>query len=357
MSNSCTVAAKDLRPALERVLSVPTGRTTLPVLHCFKLSATQGILSIEVSNCDVFAISRCACKGDLEPVCISAKHFAFLAFGAPNDIKLTVEAGKLTVEAGGASKLATLAAKQFPDFPKIGTAIGLNASDLAGLIKSVAWATYTGDDRPKLTGVWVKCSAKEMITLGTDGRWLAIQQFPAIAADCEFILPKDSVGIICDALACKDAQMHLSENQVSVVSPDYVVCSKLVEGNYPNAMQVVSDTLGDKIIDLGEFEKASFVDELSKISTLGFADKAGFCACYIEFNPLGAVFDYQSDNSHLGSVSAKSSDFKCRADVNRLLKAMRSVDSPKVKLRSSGSKIVMSSGSYTAICMLLNNDK
>ena len=148
-----------------------------------------------------------------------------------------------------------LAADQFPALPTFADQhnFTLAQGDLSGLLKKVAYAQSTDENRYILNGVFFNFGEGKLSLVATDGRRLATAEKAMTIGEEEggsLILPAKTVSelqrLLGDAgevaISFNDRQVsfvtQITKNDTGLVDNIRLV-SKVVEGNYPNYRQVI----------------------------------------------------------------------------------------------------------------------
>lgn len=174
-----TASKKELTSALKRACSVAERKSTMPLLSCVKLTASDGVLDVRATCLDVWVRERCAAElTSAGSVAVSAKEFLSRVEAMPEGpVVLKVKDDKLAVSAPGSSRrfsLATVPADDYPTIPEPqGEAISLDSETLLALMGRAIHAISGDQTRPHLASMLLERDGKHLRAVATDGHRLA----------------------------------------------------------------------------------------------------------------------------------------------------------------------------------------
>lgn len=348
------IKTKPLSEAFKKVSGLSSKRINLPILSCVRLSANGGTLEIFGTNLDCFAIAKCECDGDLEPICVNSLSFGVLLSAARETITLEIVNGnRLKVAGVGVAFLSGMDADEFAAFPKEKlTAIGVNAADLAECIMGVAWAANEKEQNMECC-VSIKTGPKSIICAATNRKRLAYVDKPCIAAESEFMFPAHHASIFCDALTGAGANVSVSEKYAVCESDKLKIAVRLMEGNYFNVKTHILDAKRTKV---GIIEKAPLIDALATAQALSGVDQ--WCYVGLGFGKDGVALSFKSAQNEYGVLTAGETEGK---SVNVDARIFHTVlkHSPDVTLKASlaTGMLMFESGDYLTAVSLLTEKK
>jgi DNA polymerase-3 subunit beta len=161
------------------------------------------------------------------------------------EVKISEDRGAVILrdEDGAEYRLQSIAADEIPEYaapPGDATTIDMPASDLAGLLKSVAFAVPSKDHRRVLMGVHVALSDCSLIATATDGKRLARWQLPVgeqAGPDVEVVIPADAVA--CLGQLSGLARVSISARELSVTAEAGLFSFRSIDGKYPDCSVVI----------------------------------------------------------------------------------------------------------------------
>lgn len=275
-----SLAQDKLLEGLQRVQSVVSTRTTLPILSNVSITATEEGLSFTTTDLDVGV--RCTVEAAIErpgATTLPAKRlYTIINALSGGEVSFEVDAKNVASIRCGQTffKLNGLPQDEFPQLPVFEEAkeISLKQNELKDALRKTAYAISTEETRYVLNGILCAFRDNKMTLVATDGRRLAM-------VDLELELPRSSeVELIIPAKAVNELQrilkddegpvlMNVGDNQVSFELNDTLLVSKLIDGNYPNYRQVIPAEAKERVI----LEREAFLNSVKRVSLLA-SDKS-----------------------------------------------------------------------------------
>ena len=244
---------------LAQVLNVVGSKATMPILSNVLIEAEKDQVSLTTTNLDLGI--RCRIKAEVKEtgaVTLPVKRLAGIVRELPNvDVAFDASPNHSVKLASGGStfRIMGIGKDEFPPLPEFGdeNAYALPQSELADMLRSVAYAQSSDETRYILNGVYFNFKDSKLSLVATDGRRLAMvakeMEVPAAAAGA-IILPAKTVAEL-SRLLDKGTKAKINFNdrraafQIATDTDtsglvDHVyLYSKVVEGNYPNYQQVI----------------------------------------------------------------------------------------------------------------------
>ncbi len=271
---------------LQQVLNVVGSRPSMPILSNVLLQAEGDRLTFTTTNLDMGI--RCHIKAEVitpGALTLPARRLATIVKSLPqNEVLLDASVhNQAKITSGGS--LFRIMGMAIDDFPPLSMPIGehtlsLSPDVLQGMLRSVAYAQSTDENRYILNGVYFHFNAGKLSLVATDGRRLAFVSQVITAAPEEssgVILPAKTVGELGRVLNQGNMlRMTFNGRQVAFIIQleeegsksglidDITLISKVVEGQFPNYKQVIPSETAQRIriereLFLDCIERASFV--------------------------------------------------------------------------------------------------
>lgn len=316
----------DLLPALDALMPIAGRRTTLPALNCIRLEGNNGHLSLRASNLDCDSTINIPCTGKIAPVCVPARVLHAATDGDADTITFEPEEKlRLRVIGNGEARLACLDPEEFVAEPdKSGKAIGVNTSDLAKAIGSVAWAAALPDANG-LPWVYVYLSPKEILCAGSDRKTFAYYSVPAIAVECKFCIPVAQAALLVDALKADGAVLRVGDKNAHVKHAAGELSVKLMENPGPDVRKAFQSSPS---VLLGNFSRRTLLAEISKCCSLSLDS---FAPVLIVFGPGGLSINFNGGaNGYSSTIPGKFKPFEVKLDAFRLCKALKEFNTDEV---------------------------
>lgn len=244
---------------LAQVLNVVGSKATMPILSNVLIEAEKDQISLTTTNLDLGI--RCKIKAEVKEtgaVTLPVKRLAGIVRELPNvDVAFDGSPNHQVKLASGGStfRIMGIGKEEFPPLPEFGEehVYSLEQSELATMLRSVAYAQSTDESRYILNGVYFNFREGKLSLVATDGRRLALLakeiEIPAEAGGA-IILPAKTVAELTRLLD-KGEKVKINFNErraafqiatdkdTSGLIDHVYLYSKVVEGNYPNYQQVI----------------------------------------------------------------------------------------------------------------------
>lgn len=244
---------------LQQVLNVVATRSTMPILSNVLIEAAEGHISLTTTNLDLGI--RCRIKAEVSDtgsITLPVRKLATIVRELPQ-ADVFVESGdnnQAKITSGGSLfKIMGIGADEFPPLPTFENrkVFELSQEEIVGMLKSVSYAQSTDENRYILNGVYFNFADEKLTLVATDGRRLGLTALETEISDDNagsLILPAKTVAEL-ERLMGKGEKVKIAFNdrqaafEIAIDESDsgltdhlYLV-SKVVEGNYPNYLQVI----------------------------------------------------------------------------------------------------------------------
>jgi DNA polymerase-3 subunit beta len=287
MAIKLRVTKDKILEGLQRVQSVVSTRTTLPILSNALIQAEKNGLSLTATDLDVGV--RCTVEAEVSKAGATTlparKLFSILKEVPVADIEIDVdERNAASIRCGNSFyKIMGLPQEEFPPFPEPdgGKPLKMDQAVLRDMFKKTAYAVSNDETRYVLNGVYMSFKGDKLTVVATDGRRLALVEHDIEVpkgSEAEFILPTKAVGELQRLLGEKgDVKLSIGENQIICQLDGTVLVSKLIEGTYPNFRQVIPTEAKERVtlereLLLGALHRASILaSEKSQSVKLSFS--------------------------------------------------------------------------------------
>jgi len=246
---------------LQQVLNVVGTRATMPILSNVLLQAEDDAIWLTTTNLDLGI--RCRIKAEVGSpgaLTLPVRKLAEIVKALPN-LEVSVESTpghQAKISSGGSQfRIMGIGREEFPPLPTFTDkhAFDLPQIEVLRMLKSVAYAQSSDENRYILNGVYFNFGDGKMSLVATDGRRLALVSREVQVTDTNagsLILPAKTVAELTRLLGQGESvKITFNDRQVAfeiqigetaggtgLVDNIYLV-SKIVEGNYPNYRQVI----------------------------------------------------------------------------------------------------------------------
>jgi len=243
---------------LQKVQHVVSSRTTLPILSNVLLVAKDGRLQFTTTDLDVGITGSVEAQIDKEgATTLPAKRLGSIVRELPaSEVAVSVDSKNHASIRSGPSffKINGLAAEEFPPFPDFANAkeFKIPQNVMRDGLRKTSYSISTDETRYVLNGIFTSFRDGKMTLVATDGRRLAMVdadlEFPA-SHETDVIIPSKAVQELQRLLGDSgDVIVKLSDSQISFTIGDSLLCSKLIEGNYPNYRQVIPGDSNERVV-------------------------------------------------------------------------------------------------------------
>ncbi len=243
---------------LQKVQHVVSSRTTLPILSNVLLVAKGGRLQFTTTDLDVGITGSVEAQIEKEgSTTLPAKRLVSIVRELPSsEVEVSVDSKNHASIRSGPSffKIIGLGEAEFPPLPDFSGAkeFKIPQAVLRDGLRKTSYAISTDETRYVLNGIFTSFRDGKLTLVATDGRRLAMVdadlEFPA-SHETDVIVPTKAVQELQRLLGeAGDVLVKLSDSQISFTIGDCLLCSKLIEGNYPNYRQVIPGDSNERVV-------------------------------------------------------------------------------------------------------------
>ncbi|MBI5380245.1 MAG: DNA polymerase III subunit beta [Nitrospirae bacterium] len=295
-----TIKREELLKGLHRVQGVVERRSTMPILSNVLLTAASGGITLAATDLEI-AVRGTSPAQVMEEggVTLSArKTFEIVKELTEEEVRLEGDPGhRVTLRCGAAQfRILGLPPEEFPRLPEQESeaALTLPAATVGEMIRKTIFSTGENDTRYVLNGVLLKVGGGkkgreiEVEAVGTDGHRLAlVTKKIALGAegsgrpeDLQVIIPKKAVLELRRILEEDDQEVAISasKNHIFFRQGGNLLLSRLIDGTYPNYLQVVPKDPGQEVT----LNREALLGALRRVSVLA-RDKTN--AIRLRFTP------------------------------------------------------------------------
>ena len=177
-----------------------------------------------------------------------------------------------TLKSGaGVYKIFGMPEAEFPGLPAFEGAVEfkLKASDLKDGLRKTHYAISLDETRYVLNGIFFSFKGDKLTLVATDGRRLALAEVNDLeippSQEREFIVRTKAVTELMRALKDDgEVTVRISQNMVQFDCGPTTLISKLVEGNYPNYVQVIPTKVNERVT----VERETLLNAVRRVSLL-----------------------------------------------------------------------------------------
>lgn len=270
-----TISQEAFADGLQNAVSAVNPRSTLPILSNVLLQAADDELVLTSTDLDFTVRTRVPAKiGKSGSTTIPAKRVSTLVKDLPKtDIEVEVDAKSLaTLKSGaGVYKIFGMPEAEFPGLPAFEGAVEfkLKSADLKDGLRKTHYAISLDETRYVLNGIFFSFKGDKLTLVATDGRRLALAEVNDLeippSQEREFIVRTKAITELMRALKDDgDVVVRLAQNMVQFECGATTLITKLVEGNYPNYVQVIPTKVNERVT----VEREALLTAVRRVSLL-----------------------------------------------------------------------------------------
>ena len=285
------LSVKELLEPLQTVIGVVEKKQTLPILShvLIQIKNNELILTTTDMEIELKASQAIQTQEDIS-FTVYAKDLIDIIRKLPENtiIQFIIEETKIYIKTNKNSfELNSFNHQDFPALPKIEDSeiISIKRENLKHLIENTSFSMGNQDIRAYLNGLYFEVDQNSVVVVATDGHRLSIgeiKQNNNLNNKKTVILPRKAVLELTKILnksTHETVDIHLAKNYFYLISDNTTLISRLIDGNFPNYLQVIPTDYENSILInrndfLSNLQQASiFVEERTKGVKLVFKDK------------------------------------------------------------------------------------
>ena len=302
-----SVNQQDLQKSLNYCQGVIEKRSTLPILSNVLLDVSNSKLTItatdldlifihQIHNVEIFEEGKTTSSSSIMYDIV--RKFASgskINFSNPSENKLHLESDKSIFN------LNCISAEEFPitDENFNENEFSIKSKELLKLLNKCKFSVSNDETRHYLSGIFIhQTEADEKIFLtaaATDSHRMSISKI-RLKNKVQFeqiILPKKTIFQLCSLLEDYDGEVKISniKSKIKFEINNSVLISKLIDGKFPNYVQVVPKENQKKL----EIDLKSFLNSVDRVASVSLDKKDG-----VKFNLSKNNLDLSVNNTNSG---------------------------------------------------------
>lgn len=266
----------DLLNAINIVLKAVPSKTTMSILECILIDATTDEIKFTANDMELGIETKV--KGEIlekGSIAIDAKIFSEIIRKLP-DSEVIIETDALVrMDISCEKAHFNIAGKTGEDFSSLPDVeknkfIFLSQFTLREIIRQTIFSIAPADSSNKImTGILIEISKGKMKVVSLDGHRVSLRNVELKDAfdDIKVIVPGKTLNEISKILngnAEDEVRIFFTDNHIVFEFEETVVVSRLIEGNYFNVEQMLSNDYETKVI----INKKDFVDCIDRATLL-----------------------------------------------------------------------------------------
>tara|TARA_B100000989_G_scaffold237627_1_gene184528 strand:+ start:1927 stop:3039 length:1113 start_codon:yes stop_codon:yes gene_type:complete len=301
------VNQQDLQQALNYCQGVIEKRSTLPILSNILLDAQNSNLTITATDLDLIFIHYLNNIEVLEEgkttTTSSIMYDIVRKFTSGKKINLTLnDKNKLHLESEKSNfNLNCISPSEFPitDENFNANEFSIKSKQLLKLLNKCKFSISNDETRHYLSGIYIHKTVVEdknyLTAVATDSHRMSISKI-RLDQEIEFnpiILPKKTIFQLCTLLDNYDGEVKISniQSKIKFELKDSVLISKLIDGKFPNYVQVIPKNNQKKLaIDL-----KLFLNSVDRVASVSLDKKDG-----VKFHLTKDILNLSVNNTNSG---------------------------------------------------------
>ena len=254
-----TCSKENLITAINIVSKAVSNRTTLPILKCIMLTATDEALKLIANDMElgIETYVDSSLVESIGSIALESKIFSEIVRSLPDDeVLIEVENSSVCKIKSGRSEFKLLgeSTEDFPALPLIEkqTCYSIPSDKLKNMIKHTSFSVAVEETRPAFTGELFEIKGKNLNLVAVDGFRMAIRTIEFEDSDSEIkdisvIIPAKTLNEISKILPDdSELKVYFTESQALFEIDNTVVVSRLLTGEFLKYEQAFS---GDTTIN------------------------------------------------------------------------------------------------------------
>ena len=252
-----TISRSKFLDALQKIQNVVGARSTLQILSNAMFKAEGGRLQLTTTDLDISV--RCSVETEIAEEGSTTLPIRRMV-GIVRELSeqtIEIEIGDddiATMQCGSSFfKIIGLPERDFPPVPIAeGTCCyRMEVATLRDMLRKTSYAVSTDETRRILTGIMMGFKDGKLTMVATDGRRLALAEHEvefAPEAEAEFVLPSKTAAELLHLLGDEgDVRIFVQKSQAVFEVGDTTLCTKLIDGTYPNYRQVIPGGCDERV--------------------------------------------------------------------------------------------------------------
>lgn len=246
-----TATQPDLVAALKSAKVTAPAKSTLPVLRCALMTATD-ILTVTATNLDQEVTLKSQADVTESGSALVPIDPAFTAVSRiPKSAVITVETTERGITFKSGRTNIEIACEPVENYPRMANGTYDHTFDVEShivrlMFDRVKFAVATEEVRYYLNGVYMHTEDGAIVTVATDGYRFAKWRFNHDATFDGIIVPNDTIKMI-DPPDGSIVAVSLSEKKVRFSTDGWSLVSKVIDGVYPDYKRVIPAHTGNTV--------------------------------------------------------------------------------------------------------------
>lgn len=316
-------------------------KTTMPILECMLIDVADDVRFMS-NNTDMGIETIVNAKVE-EPgkIAIEAKLFMDIVRKMPDgDLDIKVEGEKCVIKNGKSKfNVSVRSADAYPFIEKIerNDPVNISQYELKTVISQVIFSIAANENNKLMTGVLFDVKGDKMNVTALDGHRISIRYIDLNESysDRKVIIPGKTLNEISKILTGEgEVSMYMTDNNIMFEFDNTLVTSRLVEGEYFNVNQLITNDYSTKIV----IDKKSLMECLDRSTLLiSINDKRPLIIEIKEDMNVQIITSLGSMDENL-DIEKEGEDIKIGLNPHFVIDVLRAVEDEKVNIYFNGEK-------------------
>lgn len=318
---------------------------SLPILSNILLETIDGRLKLSTTDLEMGVTVWVGGKVEKEgKITIPARILSEYVLNLPpQKITLTLKGSDLKLESGNFhAEIKGVSAEEFPLIPKIDSEplCKIDTADMRVALTQTIFAAANDESRPEIAGVFINIDGDKLRIAATDSYRLAekiIGLKQEVKERKQAIIPSKTLSELARIIGEEDGEISISfsENQVKFTLGGIEVISRLVEGQYPDYLQIIPK----EFTSVSEIEAKELADALKATSLFSKAEAAD-----VQFtvNKKNSQLEVSAESGQVGKniteipIKTEGKDDTVVLNYRYVLDGLSAVGEPNVNFSTNG---------------------
>lgn len=274
---SITILKKDLYDLMQKAFPIIPAKSSLQILSNFRLSFTGTQFEVSATDLDHSMKVTCSATGNgpFDITVNARKAFDIVRELPDGNVTLSIDETVLIIqsEKDFSCKIAGADSRDFPGFPETtaNSEFDITSAVLKDMILKSSFAVSKDESRACLCGILWEISDNKTGMVATDGHRLGSSfihsSFPVNNLINGILSPKsvlNLIRVIDPKVTDEKINVTIGDKYIVFSTPSLVMCSKLIEGPYPDYTKVIPRNNPKKVI----MDRVNLQNAVRRVSVL-----------------------------------------------------------------------------------------
>jgi DNA polymerase-3 subunit beta len=318
-----SIFKKDLYDLMQKAFPIIPAKSSLQILTNFKFTFSGYQLELSATDLDhsMRVVASATGNGPFDITVNARKVFDIVRELPEGNVNLSIDETVLIIQcdSGFSCKIAGSDSRDFPGFPEILSTneFEIPISVLKDMILKSSFAVAKDESRACLCGILWEISPEKTGMVATDGHRLGSSfmnsAFPVNSKVNGIISPKsvlNLVRILDSKTSDEKVKVNIGEKYISFTTASLMMCSKLIEGPYPDYTKVIprnnpKKAIIDRVVLQNAVRRVSVLSN-QKTHLVKFGFSNGNLEIVVLNRDIGGEardvisVDYNDDNHNIG---------------------------------------------------------